>query len=621
MNPKLREFLLGQPLSTTSMKHERLTKKQGLAIFASDALSSTAYATEEILWVLAAASAPLYLSPPIALVIVGLIFLVSLSYTQAIHAYPQNGGVYNVALNNLGETAGLVGAASLLIDYVLTAAVSTAAGVAAITSAIPELYPHRVSIAIAILFTLKFINLRGLRESGKILTIPAYLFIVSILVMIGYGIFRYASGTYPVIPADDYQTTNNLIGTAGLFLLCRAFASGCAAMTGIEAISNGVQAFKPPETKNASKTLISMSIILSLIFLGVTLLALWGNVTPNHQETVVSSIASSLFGRGYFYFIIQGVTAIILLLAANTPFADFPRVASQLAKDGYFPKQFNNLGSRLVFTNGIILLAGFAWILLIIFNGDVHALIPLYAVGVFLGFSLSQLGMIVHWLKLGGHKKNIVLNLSGFLATTVVFIIVFVSKFAEGAWILVPSVIVLVTFMKKLKRHYIFVEKALKLNDDYTDHVMPEKTIIFLVSGIDKATIHAANYIRTLRPKHVIALHVAFDLIESENIKKEWEKRVPDIHLQIIYSEYRDLIGPTLDRIKEVQKEWGDDTVTVVFTERVPSNWFEYLVHNQTAAWLYWAIKNDPEIDVQMMSIPNKVNMFIQKTIPALSVK
>ncbi|MDO8496797.1 MAG: APC family permease [bacterium] len=610
MNPRLREFLLGQPLSTSDIRHERLTKKEGLAIFASDALSSTAYATEEILWVLATAGAALVLSPPIALVIVLLIFLVSISYTQAIHAYPQNGGVYNVARHNLGETASLVGASSLLIDYVLTAAVSTAAGVAAITSAIPELYPYRVSIAITILFLLKFLNLRGIRESGKIFMFPAYAFIASIIAMIGYGIFRYASGTYPITPTVENQMNSNILGGIGLVMLCRAFASGCAAMTGIEAISNGVQTFKHPEPKNASNTLIAMAIILSIIFLGITALAFWGNVRPNYQETVISTIAKSLLGPGYLYFIIQGVTAVILILAANTPFAGFPRVASQLAKDGYFPKQFNNLGSRLVFTNGIILLAGSAWLLIIIFDGNVHALIPLYAVGVFLGFSLSQLGMVIHWLKIGNHKKNIALNLTGFLATTVVFLIVFLSKFTQGAWILVPSVIILVLFMKKLKNHYILADKTLQLDDMHRNNILPDKTLVFLVSNMDKATLYAISYIKILQPKHIIAIHVAFDLDEGTKIKEKWEHYVPDIPLQIVYSEYRDLIGTTLDEIKKIQKTWDNDNVTVVFTERVPSNWFEYLVHNQTAAWLYWAIKNDPDIDVQMISIPNKISMF-----------
>lgn len=616
MLTKIRNSLLGNPLSNRAVKHERLSNPRGLAIFASDALSSTAYATEEILFVLVFSGAVIFYTLPIALAITLLIVIVSISYRQAIFAYPQGGGVYNVAKDNLGEIPALIGASSLLIDYVLTAAVSVAAGVAAITSVFPVLYPHRIAICILVIFLLKWINLRGIRESGKIFTIPAYLFMGVFVMMISYGFYRYFSGTFPISSPGEKNPVNT-IGALGIILLCRAFASGCAAMTGIEAISNGIQAFKSPESKNASRTLVCMAGILVTIFLGITFLAIWGQVIPTHDETVISKIAKSLFGRGFLYFLVQGVTTLILILAANTPFAGLPRVASQLARDGYFPKQFGNLGSRLVFTNGIILLACFAWALIVFFRASVHALIPLYAVGVFLGFSLSQLGMIVHWKKLGNHNHNILINLVGFVATFTVFLIVFLSKFFQGAWILIPAVVCLVMFMKKLRKHYVATANILKLDGKPLPQIPPEKTFILLVSSLDKATIHALDEIKSFKPAHIIPIHVTSDPEKGEKLRREWADYVPNIPIQIIYDEYRDKIPVIVNALKNIESKWANDRLIVILVERIPTLWFQNAFHNKTGDKLQEEIENDLELNVETMSIPFKIGALRTEPTPA----
>lgn len=602
-----RHYLLGQPLATKAITHERLTNSQGLAIFASDALSSTAYATEEILLVLVSGGATaFFVSIPAAIIISVLILLVSLSYHQVIHAYPQGGGVYNVAKSNLGELPALLGAASLLVDYVLTAAVSVAAGVAAITSAFPELFPHRILIGTVVILFLMWANLRGVRESGRMFSIPTYIFIAVFLSMIAYGAWRFFSGSFPVMVYEKNPVVP-LGGAVGLLLAIRAFASGCTAMTGIEAVSNGVQAFKTPEAENAAKTLTRMAFILVAIFLGITFLAYWGNIVPVRGETVVSQIARLLFGSGPIYFLIQGATALILLLAANTPFADFPRVASQLSRDGYFPRQFLNLGSRLVFANGIIFLSLAAIVLNWFFKGDVHALIPLYAVGVFLGFSLSQLGMIVHWVKdWKSPKGNLVINLIGFIATSIVFVIVLFSKFTHGAWILIPALTGLVVFMKAIKHHYSSTEFKLAIDDAPLPEVLPDKTMILPVSRLNRATLHALQFAKSFKPAHIRAVHVAIDPKEGEELKQQWMRHVPDVPIEILHSEYRDLISPVLEYLKRVDKEWTNDSLIVVLPQVVPDKWWHYFLHNQTTLRLSMAIDQDPDIPAQILDVPVK---------------
>src|SRR3989344_2010052 len=615
MFKKIKHYLLGKPLVTKAVSEERLTNAQGLAIFASDALSSTAYATEEILLVLAGGGlAAVFFSVPIAVVIGLLILLVSFSYHQVIHAYPQGGGVYNVARRNLGEFPSLLGASSLLVDYVLTAAVSVAAGVAAITSAFPSLFAHRIFLSVLVILFLMWMNLRGVRESGRIFSIPTYIFIAVFLGMIGYGIWRQLSGTFPTVSSAGAPLES--LGAIGVFLVIRAFAAGCTAMTGIEAISNGVQAFKAPESENAARILTRMAVLLGIIFIGITLLAYWGHAAPVQGETIVSQIARTLFGRTPFYFLIQGATALILLLAANTPFAGFPRVASQLARDGYFPRQFLNLGSRLVFGNGIIALSLTAAFLVWFFNGDVHALIPLYAVGVFLGFSISQLGMVVHWIIEGkGRVGNISLNITGFFATAVVFIIVFFSKFVHGAWLLIPALLALIIFMKAIKRHYAKIEKSLELDEMPLPAVLPDKTMVMLISRLDRSALHALQFAKSFQPARICAVHVAIDQEAGERLKKDWQKHAPDVPIDIIYSEYRDLIGPILAYLKNLYKRWINDSIIVVLPQVVPEKWWHYFLHNQTTLRLRVAIDQDPEIPAQILELPVKTTTKLRRSI------
>lgn len=606
MAKSLRERLLGKPLATAAIIHEKLTNMQGLAIFASDALSSTAYATDEILLVLAGAGiSATFVSIPIAIAISLLILIVAISYRQVIYAYPQGGGVYSVARENLGEMPGLIGASALLIDYVLTAAVSVAAGVAAITSAFPELFPHRVLMGIVFIILLMWGNLRGVRSSGKLFSIPAYIFILTALSMIGYGAWRFMQGTYPVIhPAGIPLET---AGALGILLVLRAFGAGCSALTGIEAISNGVQAFKAPSEKNAAKTLIWMAVILVVIFFGFTLLAHWGGVVPIDGETIMSQIARALFGRGIFYFLVQGATALILLLAANTPFADFPRVVSFHARDGYLPRQFMNLGSRLVFKNGIILLAILSSLLVYLFDGSVHELIPLYAIGVFLGFSLSQLGMIVYWRRKGpGHMKSIVINAIGFITTSVVFVIVFLTKFLQGAWILLPAIVLIQIGMRKIRHHYIKVEKALALENNPLPELMPEKTAIILVSRLNQGTLYALKLAKSFQPAHIRAVHIAIDEKEGEEVKAQWGKYVTDTPIDILYSEYRDLIGPILNYLKEIDKQWKNDSLIVFIPQIASSRWWHFFLHNQTNRRLQIAIEQDPDINPDIYEVTIK---------------
>jgi amino acid transporter len=610
MRWNFKRFFLGDPLATKAITHERLTNAQGLAIFASDALSSTAYSTEEILLVLAAlGTGALHYSLPIAGIIAALIFIVAFSYRQVIHAYPEGGGVYNVARKNLGETPALIGASSLLIDYVLTVAVSVTAGVAAITSAFPELYSHRVFIGIVVVLFLMWMNLRGIRESGRIFSLPTYLFITTFLGMIAYGAYRYFTDSFPSAASPDLETTPSLLGGASLFLIVRAFAAGCTAMTGIETISNGVQAFKKPESENAAKTLLRMAVLLASIFLGLTFLSVWGRVLPLEGETVISQIARLLFNNGPFYFLVQGATALILLLAANTPFAGFPRVASQLAKDGYFPRQFLNLGSRLVFANGIIVLSLAASFLIAFFGGNVHAIIPLYAVGVFLGFSISQLGMIRHWFLMNGKKyfRQIILNAAGFVSTSVVLAVVFISKFNHGAWALVPVIGLLFAFMKSIKRHYNFMERKLALDGKQIPDVMPKKTMVMVVSRMNKAVLYTLKFVKSFQPAHIKAVHVAIDQEEADKFKAQWEKYIPDVPIDIIISEYRDLIGPILSYLKNIEKEWNDDQLIVVIPEIIPERFWHHFLHNQTALRLRFEIEQDPDIHAEILDVPIKI--------------
>lgn len=604
--PRFRTLLLGERLATKAAAHERLSNWQALAIFGADALSSTAYATEEILIVLSAVTINLAIASPIALAIVGLIILISISYRQIVHEYPQGGGVFNVARENLGEIPALIGGSSLIVDYILTVAVSTAAGVAALTSAFPELYEHRIAVGIAVIVLLTWANLRGVRESGRLFSIPTMLFVALFGVLIGYGIFRHFSGSYPVIVPMGVPV--EAMDGLGIILIFRAFSGGCTALTGIEAISNGVQAFRQPESKNAARVLIWLAFILGCIFLGITMLAKWANVHPVATETIVSQVTRNLFGTSPFYYLIQWATFMVLFLAANTPFADFPRVASQLAKHNYFPRQFMNLGSRLVFANGIVVLGIVSSLLIIGFGGDVHALIPLYAVGVFIGFSLSQAGMIAHWRKLGpGYTKEILVNGVGLIATAIVFVVILSSKFTHGAWVLIPAITLLVILMKSIKRHYVSVSHLLAPERMAPREVYGQKTMVVLVANINRGVIHAIQFAKSFNPSGLRAVHVALDDVGEQEIKEQWMWAFPDIKLDVIRDEYRDINATILHYLRAFQNRNVNKSLIVVMVEYVPHRWWQNILHNQTALRLRYEIEQAPDIHAEILTVPIKM--------------
>ncbi|MCJ7551077.1 MAG: APC family permease, partial [Anaerolineae bacterium] len=498
MIEQVRRFLIGDPLSTDAASHERLNRGQALALLSSDALSSVAYATEEILAVLVVAgTATLSLAPPLALAISALVAVVITSYYQTIHAYPKGGGAYLVSLGNLGTNAGLVAGAALLIDYVLTVAVSISAGIAAVTSAFPALLPHRVALALAALALVTVVNLRGLRESGRAFALPTYFFVFAIFSMIIVGLVRAATGS---IPMPHYTATESLtsLGALPLFLILRAFSSGCTALTGIEAISDGVTVFRKPEAKNATATLVWMGALLVAMFLGLTFLADYLSLVPQEGETVVSQIARAVFGDGVLYYIVQAATTLILLLAANTSFSDFPRLANFIARDRFLPARFTHLGDRLVFSSGIQALALTAGALIVIFGAQPHALIPLYAVGVFVSFTLSQSGMVLHWMKLRttSWRRSAILNAVGALTTGTVMVVVAVTKFTQGAWITLLLIATLVVLFRQIRSHYDTVTAQLSLEKAWPEPIH-RHTVIVPIDTIHRGVVKAMNYAKS----------------------------------------------------------------------------------------------------------------------------
>jgi amino acid transporter len=563
-------------------RHERLSKTVALAVFSSDAMSSVAYATEEILLILVlAGTAAAHLTVPIALAIAGLLVVVSVSYQQTIHAYPSGGGSYIVARANLGPTAGLVAAGALLIDYVLTVSVSVAAGVAALTSAVPWLLTHRVLLGVVFTAAIAYANLRGVRESGRVFAVPTYLFIVTFSVLVGTGLFRWLTGTLPAAAAAS--ETVAATQTLTWFLILRAFASGCTALTGVEAISNGVPAFKHPEARNAAITMGFMAAVLGTLFIGVSVLASALGITPLADETVVSQVARRLFGDGFFYFLIQGATTLILVLAANTSFADFPRLNSLLARDRYAPRQFRTLGDRLVFSNGILILAGLAAALIVVFGGDTHALIPLYAVGVFVSFTLSQAGMVRHWLTDGGAgwQWRLGVNGVGALVTGAVTVVIAVTKFTHGAWIVVILIPLLVLGFRSIYRHYDTVAHELSL-----EHLVEEppvnNTVLVLVGDLHMGVVKALRYAQSLSPSPK-AVYVELDPSATARLEERWSKGGCGVPLVVLASPYRSMLRPLLDYIARIRERDANSVVTIVIPEFVPRRWWQHLLHNQTA--------------------------------------
>jgi amino acid transporter len=580
---QIKRLLVGKPIPSSLAHHERFSRITGLAVLSSDALSSVAYATEEVLRVLVLVSlSALTFSTPISIVIATILAIVVFSYRQTIHAYPGGGGAYIVAKENLSETAGLIAAAALLIDYVLTVAVSIAAGVAAITSAMPASAPYRVEMAIGFVLILAVGNLRGIRESGNIFSVPTYFFIIGMIAMIGMGVWHMVTGTItPVVTAEPLVPIGK---TLTLLLLLTAFANGCTAMTGVEAVSNGVPAFRKPESHNAAATMAAMAVLAIVMFLGVTVLAHAYHIVPSESETVLSQIARGVFGgRGLPYYLLQIGTMSILVLAANTAYADFPRLSSILARDRFLPRQLMSQGDRLAFSNGILGLSGFAALLLVIFHGDTHALIPLYMIGVFVSFTLSQAGMVVRWRKLRtpGWHMSAFINGLGAIVTGLVLLVVAITKAPEGAWIIILLIPVHVFFFKASKRHYDEVASQLTMRG-FSVEGQRHNTVLIPVSGVQRAVVGALDYARTLSTD-VRAIYVGIDATATEAMEREWKIWGRGVPLVVLESPYRSLMEPLLDYIAVIEKDQPDGFVTIVLPEFVPARWWHHLFHNQSA--------------------------------------
>ena len=585
----LKRWLVGLPLKTKEAAHERLSKRLALAVFSSDALSSVAYATEEILLVLTLAGAAMVgYSIPLSLSIIGLLIILTMSYRQIIFEYPEGGGAYIVGKSNLGEWPGLVAAAALMIDYVLTVAVSVAAGMAALISAVPALLPHREALCVAAILLVTVVNLRGVRESGQFFAVPTYIFIATIAAMLGVGAVQILFGhAARVEPLPSMAPTEPLT----LFLLLRAFSSGCTALTGVEVISNGVSAFKKPEPKNAAFTMIGMAAILGTMFIGISAMAYYFGIVPKGDETVVSQIARATFGTGLLYFLVQASTMVILILAANSSFNGFPRLASILARDSYMPHQMSMMGDRLVFSNGVIILGVFSCLLIVLFNGDTHALIPLYAVGVFLSFTISQAGMVKRWLvKKGPHwEKKLLVNGIGAVTTAIATLIIASTKFAHGAWIVIVLIPLLITFFRAIRSHYKAVSEQVALSRGHRPP-MPRRNIVVLpIGGVNRAVIRAVDYARS-RSGDIRAVLVDVDPEETARVEIQWAQWGCGVPLTVLPSPYRSVLSSLLDYLEQVLQKDQECWVTVVIPEILPARWWQNILHNQRAFMLKGAL-------------------------------
>jgi amino acid transporter len=577
----LKRLLVGQPLPTAQARHERLSKVTGLAIFASDNLSSVAYASEEILRVLIlAGSGALALSFPIGVAIAVVIAIVIYSYRQTILAYPQGASDYIVAKDNIGTMAGLTAGSALLIDYTLTVAVSVSAGIAALTSAIPSLFDYRVYLCVGAIAIITVGNLRGLRESGKLFALPSYLFIGGFFALIGVGFVRYF--LYGA-PAAEVAAPVEAVAPLTAFLVLRAFASGAVALTGIEAVADGVTAFKPPEVKNARAVLAVLGVIMIVLFVGTTALAGLYDVVPRDEETVVSQLAWRIFGGGLPYYYLQIVSMLILILAANTAFADFPRLAFFMARDGYLPRQFANRGDRLVFSNGVVILAVVAAALVAGFDGNTHALIPLYAVGVFTSFTLSQASMVVRWLRRRPERWQwrVIINGTGALTTATVLVVVAATKFFDGAWIVILLIGGFMVTLLAIRSHYDDVAQQLSLDGAAPPPEMTHSVLV-LVGDLHKGVVEALQYARTLSPG-AKAVYVEMDPERTRRLEEKWGVHGLGVPLVVLTSPYRSLLGPLVAYIDHLTAQPGRHVVTMVIPEFIPARWWQHLLHNQTA--------------------------------------
>ncbi len=599
-------MLLGRPIPNSEEQHQRLSKKTALSIFSSDAISSSAYATEEILFVLVGAGvvlsrASLYIS----LAVVALLAIVVLSYQQTIRAYPSGGGSYIVSTANLGRAPGLIAAAALMIDYVMTVAVSVAAGVAAVTSALPAAYPYRVIISVVVIALVTLINLRGIRESGKVFVTPTYGFIIMAGGLVIVGTARWLSGSLHV-PSALPTAPGGSLGVLGFFLLLRAFTAGCTTLTGTEAISNGVPAFKPPESRNASITLGVMAVILGTLLLGVTNLSQVLHLEPNAQQTILSQLGRAVYGDGsFFYYALQITTMAILFLAANTSFADFPRLSFILARDGLMPRQFMNRGDKLAFSNGIIGLALLSVLIVVIFGANVTRMIPLYAVGVFVSFTLSQAGMVVHWFKVRGDgwRHRAVMNGVGAAATAVVAGMQMITKFVEGAFIVLIAGAILVFLLDRISRHYrrvgrIFSPTTIdRARLSSIARLRPRTTVILFVAQVNELTARAISMGRAIAPDDVRAVNISSDPDQANRLKETWDEMKLGVPLLVVDSPFREFIRPAVEYIQSLEPG-PERSVTVIVPEFIVEHWWEHLLHNQNAFRLKAALLGLPWVVV-----------------------
>jgi amino acid transporter len=600
---RLKRLVIGSPLTTAMSIHERISKVKALAVFSSDAISSSAYATEEILLVLALAGAAAATSPTMLWItgaIVLLLAIVATSYRQTIFAYPQGGGSYIVTRDNLGDVPALVAASSLLVDYVLTVAVSISAGVAAITSAVPDLVSYRVEMALAFIVFMVVVNLRGVRESATIFMLPTYLFIGSMLLVFGVAAFKYfVLGELPHAEAEVMPAVEGM----SLFLLLRAFASGCAALTGTEAISDGVPAFKEPQARNAATTLIWMAVILGVLFTGISVLAHTYQILPHADgnPTVISEVVRLTLGTNLLFYLVQAFTTLILVLAANTAFSDFPRLSFFLARDGFLPHQFSFRGDRLSFSTGIVVLGALATILVIAFGAETSALIPLYAVGVFISFTCSQSSMVKRWRtrREPGWQRSMVINGIGAATTGLVAVIIAATKFSHGAWMILIIIPVIIATLYAIHRHYQAVagELVLDPHHDTLQMVDTKPLVIVPLPSLHLGVLPALTFARSISD-NVTAVHVTDDLEAAERLKQRWEEWGQKIPLVIIESPYRSLLPPLLAYIGARRENEPNRLVTVVLPEFVPKHWWEWILHNQTALRLKTALFFQPNVVV-----------------------
>lgn len=601
MKFNVKETLIGKPLSSEKLGEEKYDIFKGLPILSSDAISSVAYAGEEILWVLVPVvgiMAYRYMFYA-ALAIILLLLILVFSYRQTIDNYPNGGGAYIVAKDNLGVIPGLIAGASLLIDYTLTVAVSSSAGTAAITSALPGLLPHKVSITLLLIILMTIGNLRGIRESSTMFSYPTYIFIIVSFIMIIYGIIKiYVFGYVPKPVSGVPAVTRDIT----IFLFLRAFAAGCTALTGVEAVSNGIPNFREPSQKNAKIVLMLLGLIVILIFGGISYLATLYHAVPSLEKTVISQIASQVFGNSIMFYIMQIITAVILIMAANTSFSGFPLLLAVLSKDGFMPRQFTRRGDRLSYSNGIIALAFAAAILTIIFRGETHYLIPLYAVGVFISFTLSQSGMFLRWVK--GRKKGWIhkalINGLGALVTFITVIIIGYTKFAAGAWVVTILIPLFVYMMIRIKKHYIMTARQLSMEGEKPAEPDCEKVkhFIILVEGVNKGTIKAINYAKCLS-NDIVAFHISIDDESTERLVERWEKYNIDIPLIVRKSPYRLIIEPIVDYINsEEYPARRGDIITIVMPQFVSRNWWANILHNQTALFIKGALMKYENVSI-----------------------